>query len=111
MRLNRLVIASKNEHKIAEIMDVPIGTVMSRLHRARAMLQGLLRAHAVALGIVPDEDDDSAAEPLQPRAAVNGDTTPVDLGEYRTRKKGKSKKGTNLQTGQGNFIISESMVC
>lgn len=78
--------------EIAEVMDTPIGTVMSRLHRARAMLQNLLRAHAVALGIVPDEDDQPADEPLQPRQAVNDDATPVSLTEYRTRRKGTRKE-------------------
>ena len=74
--------------EIAEVMDTPIGTVMSRLHRARGILQNLLRAHAVALGIVPDEDDPYVDEPLQPSQAANGDLTPVSLTEYRTRKKG-----------------------
>ncbi|MBW2528069.1 MAG: sigma-70 family RNA polymerase sigma factor [Deltaproteobacteria bacterium] len=77
--------------EIAEVMDTPIGTVMSRLHRARAMLQNLLKAHAVALGIVTDEDGDSADEQVTQRNAANGDTTPVSLTEYRTRKKGTPK--------------------
>jgi RNA polymerase sigma-70 factor, ECF subfamily len=42
--------------EIAHVLGCPIGTVMSRLHRARAILQRKLRAHAVALGIVAEED-------------------------------------------------------
>jgi RNA polymerase sigma-70 factor (ECF subfamily) len=44
--------------EIADVVGCPIGTVMSRLHRARKQLQGSLRKHAVQLGIIEEGDDD-----------------------------------------------------
>ncbi len=63
--------------EIAEIVACPIGTVMSRLHRARKQLQLSLQAQAVQLGII-DEDDEG--EPVEP----------VSLEAFRTRKAVKS---------------------
>jgi RNA polymerase sigma-70 factor (ECF subfamily) len=40
--------------EIAEIVDCPIGTVMSRLYRGRRMLRKLLHAYAVEHGIVDE---------------------------------------------------------
>src|SRR5262249_25657599 len=42
--------------EIADIMDCPVGTVMSRLHRGRRMLQKTLHDYAVREGIVKSAD-------------------------------------------------------
>jgi RNA polymerase sigma-70 factor (ECF subfamily) len=49
--------------EIADIVGCPIGTVMSRLHRARKQLQVSLHNHAVQLGII-EEDDDEVEHPV-----------------------------------------------
>jgi RNA polymerase sigma-70 factor (ECF subfamily) len=62
--------------EIADIVGCPIGTVMSRLHRARKQLQGSLRNHAVQLGII--EEGDGEIE------------DPIPLEAFRSRKALKS---------------------
>ncbi|HEX3390250.1 MAG TPA: sigma-70 family RNA polymerase sigma factor [Streptosporangiaceae bacterium] len=39
--------------EVADLMRCPVGTVMSRLHRARGQLRGMLRDQAAERGIVP----------------------------------------------------------
>jgi RNA polymerase sigma-70 factor, ECF subfamily len=43
-------------HEIAEVLDIPIGTVRSRLFRARRQLQEQLRGFAVSAGYVEDDE-------------------------------------------------------
>jgi len=59
--------------EIAEIMDCPAGTVMSRLFRGRKILQGLLHDYAVEQGIIQPDADQPASEAL-------------DLVAYRRRR-------------------------
>src|SRR5690242_3463184 len=67
--------------EIAQIMGCPIGTVMSRLHRGRKLLQKSLYAHALAMGIVKGEDEifDGNAKKTD---------EPADLAAYRAKKRG-----------------------
>lgn len=41
--------------EIAEILDIPMGTVMSRIHRARVRLRALLADYAREVGVLKDE--------------------------------------------------------
>jgi RNA polymerase sigma-70 factor (ECF subfamily) len=59
--------------EIAEILDVPVGTVMSRLYRGRRLLQKALASYAVVSGVLHDP----------------GDGESIDLETYR-RRRGKS---------------------
>lgn len=61
--------------EISDAMGCPVGTVMSRLHRGRKMLQKSLREHAEAMGILTSEQAKKAPE------------TPADLAAYRKRRR------------------------
>jgi RNA polymerase sigma-70 factor (ECF subfamily) len=67
--------------EIADTLSVPIGTVMSRLHRARKLLQKRLIDQAVQMGIV--QLDDTSAE-------LESQSEPVDFAAYRQKKMGVS---------------------
>lgn len=62
--------------EIAEVMDCPVGTVMSRLFRGRRLLQTSLEQFAVEQGYVKS----AAAADDAPVAAA------IDLAEYRQKK-------------------------
>jgi RNA polymerase sigma-70 factor (ECF subfamily) len=65
--------------EIADIVGCPIGTVMSRLHRARKQLQSRLINQAVELGIIaaPSASEPAAVTESGEYAAV------VSLAAYR----------------------------
>jgi RNA polymerase sigma-70 factor (ECF subfamily) len=63
--------------EIAEIMECPAGTVMSRLFRGRKMLQRLLYDYAVEQGILKDAGKSTADK---------SSDAPVDLDSYRRKK-------------------------
>jgi RNA polymerase sigma-70 factor, ECF subfamily len=63
--------------EIADAVNVPIGTVMSRLHRARKMMQKQLIEQAVHMGIVV------------PEATSEADGA-IDMQRYRKRKQAVS---------------------
>ncbi|MCC5951066.1 MAG: sigma-70 family RNA polymerase sigma factor [Acidimicrobiia bacterium] len=48
--------------EIAEMLDIPIGTVMSRLHRGRKALQKQLYEYASTRGLLPDETSDGVTD-------------------------------------------------
>ena len=61
--------------EIAEVMDCPIGTVMSRIYRGRRLLHKLLHDHAIELGLVHEDPSEGEDE--------NGNT--VNMDSYRKR--------------------------
>jgi RNA polymerase sigma-70 factor, ECF subfamily len=67
--------------EIAEIVDCPVGTVMSRLYRGRRLLKKALHDFAVAEGII--KPDSAPADHIDSRS----DT--IDLAAYRRRRGGE----------------------
>jgi RNA polymerase sigma-70 factor, ECF subfamily len=61
---------------IAEAVGCPVGTVMSRLHRGRRLLESKLLAVAVERGVV------------RTRVAADAEGAIVDLNQYRRRRSG-----------------------
>lgn len=61
--------------QISDILGIPVGTVMSRLHRGRRALREKLHGFAVAEGYIRPADDEAESQP------------PADLEAYRRRKR------------------------
>ena len=61
--------------EIAEMLDIPIGTVMSRLHRGRKALQKQLYEFASQRGLAPSDGEDSPVgrHPRNPKASGSVD--------------------------------------
>lgn len=72
--------------EIADIMQTPVGTVMSRLFRGRKLLAAALREFAVAEGYVKSLD----TKPPDPSEAKPGDgdgsDETIDFGKYRAAR-------------------------
>ena len=62
--------------EIAEVLECPVGTVMSRLHRARKLLQAQLFEYAVGRGVI------------RAPGGTTGDNV-ADLEQFRQRKKAR----------------------
>jgi len=56
-----------NYREVAEVMGIPVGTVMSRLHRARRLLRVALAPYAAAHGIGEAPTDNVRPFPSEPR--------------------------------------------
>lgn len=70
--------------EIAEILECPVGTVMSRLFRGRKLLQKTLREYAEGQGVLSHKEEPGSAPAPTSEAA----SSPVaELDEYRRRKK------------------------
>ena len=73
--------------EIAEILDCPVGTVMSRLYRGRKILQGLLYDYAVEQGIIAAGEAKEAAK-LEAVKSEGSVAQTLDLEAFRRQKRG-----------------------
>ena len=76
MVFNLYAVEGYKHKEIAEMLDCPIGTIMSRLHRGRRLLQRELVDYAVEAGLKSRDK-----EALK-------DGSPTDISAYRSAKRG-----------------------
>ena len=86
-------LAGLSYKEIAEVMDCPIGTVMSRIYRGRKILYKLLYDHAREIGMVDEDDAPAKERPSTRRGSSKASKTEksntegaVDLAAYRRKK-------------------------
>ncbi len=75
--------------EIADILDCPLGTVMSRLYRGRRMLQKRLLDYAVREGYVSPVAEAATAAASEGGAAAEPASNLVNLDEARRRARGR----------------------
>ena len=95
-----VVLADAEElayREIAEILECPIGTVMSRLHRGRRLLKAELVQHARDLGLVqPEESLGASTTQEQPPEQ------PITLDNYRASRSAAGGVNQRPQRGKGS---------
>lgn len=67
--------------EISEIVDCPIGTVMSRLYRGRRLLRKMLREFAVEQGYIAEEKSD-----IEKKTQQEKENKITELDSYRRRR-------------------------
>jgi RNA polymerase sigma-70 factor (ECF subfamily) len=75
--------------EIADIMDCPIGTVMSRIYRGRRLLHNLLRDHAEELGMIDPGTKNHRSRKSSSTSTdreEENDANTVDIQSYRTKR-------------------------
>jgi RNA polymerase sigma-70 factor (ECF subfamily) len=74
------VVEELSYREIAEVMECPVGTVMSRLHRGRRLLKAKLLEEAALAGIVDKREAPSELEQNKEQES------PLSLKRYRQKK-------------------------
>ena len=81
--------------EVADVLECPMGTVMSRLHRARKLLKADLVQHAIDMGLVSREELTLDEHAASSEAAATSASRPIELDAYRSQRASgdQSKRG------------------